>query len=514
MSTADTPNKPTPSSPRTSRELVRDRLATTDASGNRVYLYPADYKGAFRTLRTQVQAVLILFFLLLPWLRIDGHPAVLLNIPDRKFAVFGIQFWAHDAPMLFFVFGGVAIALLFITAIWGRLWCGWACPQTVFIDGVFRRIERLIEGDGFTRRKRDQGPMTADKVWRKIAKWGLFVLATLIITHSFLAYFVGTEKLLNMVTRPPFENMTSFLVMAVCSVIILFDFGWFREQFCTIACPYGRFQSVTMDSRSLIVGYDAARGEPRSGSASLMGPAGAGPASAVATAPGVAAAPASAKKGDCVNCYRCVQVCPTGVDIRRGVQLECIACTACVDACDEVMTRLGKPTGLIRYTSEVELAGQPRKLGIRPLLYGMALSAIFIGLVITLDTRKMIEWTFIRAINTPYQVTTHPVSGKEEIVNHFRVDLANQSFNPMKIVITAPEEYADRITVVSADLPMKLEPGTQRRANLFIRFPKELLTHGAARLPLEIEAKQSPAPSRGPIGVHYRQELPFVGPFN
>lgn len=319
-----------------SRELPEERLATTDEKGKRVYLYPDDIKqGHYRNLRVKLRAFLVIFFLFLPWIKIQGHQAVLLDIPHRRFAILGLTFWAHDAPIFLFVLGILAFGIFLVTALLGRIWCGWACPQTVFIDGVFRRIERWIEGDSVERRKLDDGPWNENKVFKKILKWFLFLLVSLVITHSFLAYFVGTDELLVMIRRPPLENITSFLVMAASTAVILFDFGWFREQFCVIVCPYGRFQSVLMDDDSWAVMYDEKRGEPRRGRV-----------------------PEGKSEGDCVNCYRCVQVCPTGIDIRRGLQLECIACTACIDACDEVMDRLGKEQGLIRYDTLTQMSGK------------------------------------------------------------------------------------------------------------------------------------------------------------
>ncbi|MGZ3696759.1 MAG: 4Fe-4S dicluster domain-containing protein, partial [Bdellovibrionota bacterium] len=248
-----------------SRELPSDRLATSDAEGNRIYLYPADVRGRYRTLRSAVSAVLLVIFLTLPWLRISGEQALLLDIPGRKFAILGLTFWAHDAPILVFVFGGTAILLAAVTAIWGRVWCGWACPQTVFVDAVFRRIERAIEGDSVKRRMLASAPLGWGKFAKRFAKWTLFAVCSLVISHSFLAYFVGTRKLAEMIARPPFENIPSFLFMLGTTLLVLFDFGWFREQFCTLVCPYGRFQSVLMDDRSKAVAYDAKRGEPRRG---------------------------------------------------------------------------------------------------------------------------------------------------------------------------------------------------------------------------------------------------------
>ncbi|RYG63166.1 cytochrome c oxidase accessory protein CcoG [bacterium] len=319
-------------------ELPKERLSTTDQAGRRIHLYPASVKGYFRDRKRYVHGFLLIVFLTLPWIHVSGRQLLLLDVAHREFFFFGLHFRAHDAPLILFLLLGFTFGIGLVTAIWGRVWCGWACPQTVFIEFLFRRIERLVEGSHRAQRALDERPLDSEKMMKKGLKWFLFVVVSLGISHSFLGYFVGTRELVRMVSSSPLENWTSFLMILVTTGIIAFDFGWFREQFCTIMCPYGRFQSVMMDNHSTIVAYDLKRGEPRRGTA-----------------------PSPSAQGDCVNCLRCVQVCPTGIDIRRGLQMECIACTACIDACDEVMTKVDKPLGLIRYTTERELAGKKTK---------------------------------------------------------------------------------------------------------------------------------------------------------
>ncbi|HTL11914.1 MAG TPA: cytochrome c oxidase accessory protein CcoG [Bdellovibrionota bacterium] len=466
------------------RELPVDRLATTDAQGNRIYLYPSDVRGRYRTRRSVLNAVLMTIFLGLPWVHVGGHQAILLDLPRRRFALFGLTFWAHDAPLLVLVVGTAALCLALATAIWGRVWCGWGCPQTVFVDGLFRKIERWVEGDAPARRHLDAGPMSPAKLTKKAAKWALFAVAALVISHSFLAYFVGVDQLERMVASSPSDSPGAFAVMALVTGGILFDFGWFREQFCTLVCPYGRFQSVLMDDRSTVVAYDPARGEPRKGTE---------------TPP--------AKAGDCVNCYRCVQVCPTGIDIRRGVQMECIACTACMDACDDVMARLKRPPGLIRYGTQATTEGKKED----PLawhqrarvLVTAALLVLFIGgLGAAVATREPLEMTLIRAVDTPYQEVTS-ADGRPEVINHFKMDLRNQTFAPLKLRFSLDgADQARGETWVVSNHAEELAAGQSERADLFIRFPAAVLSFGHAQATLQVESGST----------RTRTEVRLVGP--
>ncbi len=463
------------------RDLPQDRLSTTDETGGRVYIHPADVRGRFHFLRNIVHPILLLIFLILPWIKINGHQALLFDIPHRRFALFGITFWAHDAPILVFVFAAMALGVGFITSLWGRLWCGWSCPQTVFVESLFRRIERWVEGDSVARRKLDSSPMDTDKFLKKSVKWSLFTLVTLVITHSFLAYFVGTDGLLKMIKTSPLENPVPFLIMLVATALVLFDFGWFREQFCTIVCPYGRFQSVLIDRHSLNVAYDAKRGEPRRGSV-----------------------PEGEKEGDCVHCFRCVDVCPTGIDIRRGQQMECIACTACIDACDEVMTRLHRPKGLIRYESLAGLKGQPTRLfKLRTFVYLILLLGVLIGLGVVLTHRQPLDAVFIRAREAPYREAPEK-DGEEEIINHFKVDLSNTSFEDQLLDFQlSGSSLGSGVELITPVRPLPLAAGKSVRVDLFVEFPKKLLKSGNAKIQIEMVSGE----------IKIKRELSLVGPF-
>ena len=427
-----------------------DRLDSLDAKGSRLFLHPAEVRGVFRKYRQLVYFILVIIFLTLPWLRINGHQAILLDIPQRRFAILGLTFWAHDGPMIFFVLGILTLSLAFVTAIWGRVWCGWGCPQTVFIDSVFRRIERWIEGDYIVRRRIAQSPMTAITFAKKLGKWTLFVVISLIISHSFMAYFVGTGELAQMIRQSPRENWTTFLIMSFITAVIAFDFGWFREQFCLIMCPYGRFQSVLMDENSLAVLYDEQRGEPRRGS--------------------VAKGQAT---GDCVSCNKCVNVCPTGIDIRNGVQMECIACTACIDACAEVMDKLHKPRGLIRYDSIAGISGSPRRVWRpRTLVYMSLILTAIMALGIAVANHQEIDITVLRAIGAPYQ-EIKLASGETEIINHFKLHLKNLSFARAGITPKLPAELQTRgYAIASPTSTFTVDGGKEDSPHIFVRFPK------------------------------------------
>jgi cytochrome c oxidase accessory protein FixG len=471
-------------------ELHPERLATTDETGRRVYLHPADVKGKWRSRRTVVQAVLLAIFLVLPWVRIAGRQALLLDVAHREFEIFGLSLRAHNAPLLFLVFGAFVFGLFFVTSVWGRIWCGWACPQTVFIDSVFRRIERWIEGSALERKKLDAQPLDAKKLAKRTAKWSLFTLASLVITHSLLAYFVGTEHLATMMCTSPLENWGSFLFMAITTGIILFDFGWFREQFCIIACPYGRFQSVMMDSHSTVVAYDEKRGEPRHTPQAK-----------------VLAKTHGGKLGDCVNCYRCVQVCPVGIDIRRGVQMECIACTGCIDACDDVMTKLKKPTGLIRYDSMKSMRGEKRKV-VRPrsAIYLAASLACVLLLAGFLSASQKLDVVVLRAKEAPYTVDS---SGPAPMVNnHFKLELSNQTSIDRELDFVLPTELVPQgFQVITAIRPLPVSSGTLKRVDVFVRFPSYRLAEGQKKIVLLIQSRDTSGTTET-----IEKEITLVGP--
>lgn len=406
-------------------------------------IIPAEVQGYFRRHRTWSQLVLIAFFLILPWTTTGGHQSLLLDLRHHQLALFGTLYQAHEAPLIFLVLATAVLALAFVTALFGRVWCGWACPQTVFIDGLYRRIEQWTEGGYIQRRKLRDGSLSMEKVFRTGSKWILFFLVSSLIAHSFIAYFVGSHELLGMMAQKPSENLTYFLLITGMTLVLLFNFGIFREQFCIYVCPYGRFQSVLIDSSTTTVVYDAARGEPRK-----------------------APQDDPLKRGDCVSCNRCVQVCPTGIDIRNGLQLECIGCTACIDACNEIMDKVQKPRDLISYRT---LDGSKFKfLRPRTLLFSLGLLLSTSTLAYSLFTRSALDVTVLRAEGAPFTNLTQ--DSIELVMNHFKLHVTNQTNEKKTYRVEIAQLPGAQITM--AQNPVILPPLKTATWHVFIHVPK------------------------------------------
>jgi len=436
-------------------ELDPERLASTDEHGNRVFIHPEDVKGKWKERRKYFYWFLIILYLVLPWFNINGKPALQVDIFNREFTLLGFTLHGVE-PILFFLMVASGIFFIgFITSLFGRVWCGWACPQTVFIQSIFMKIETFFEGKARERRELDKAPWNLNKFLRRSGKWLTFLLVSLHIAHTFVGYFVGPRELINITMMSPSENWGIFMAVMILTTIFLLDFGWFREQFCIIACPYGRMQSVMMDENSLVVSYDVKRGEPRRN-------------------PGVVEKNA---EGDCINCYNCVKVCPTGIDIRRGTQLECIACTQCIDACDDIMTKLKRPTGLIRYSSENEINGKERKvMTLRSAIY-VAISLSFIGLFIFfLNASTNLNMVFLRS-KVPFQVIDSPVSGKT-VVNHFTLKLSHQGSKIYKVefAVNSPD-----ISVVTNSHPTLVDV-PEKKIVVFFKFSPSALENGSRKI--------------------------------
>jgi len=440
--------------PHLNPETFRDALASVREDGKRNWVYPKKVKGYFYKYRTYLSWLLLAILFAGPFIKVDGRPYMLFNIFERKFIIFGAAFWPQDTHLLIFLLLIFFVFVILFTVVFGRVWCGWACPQTLFMEMVFRKIEYLIEGDANQQRALNESPWTGEKIWKKGLKISVFVFISLLIGHLVMAYLIGVDQVMQIVTQPPTAHLAGFIGLVAFSGIFMFVFSWFREQACIVVCPYGRLQGVLLDDNSINVMYDYVRGEPRS----------------LIRKQAVDAAP----KGDCVDCGLCVQVCPTGIDIRNGTQMECVNCTACIDACDEVMVKVERPTGLIRYASENSI-----KQGFQKLFTGrvkgytfvlMLLVAAFVSLI---ATREDLEGTITRFPGMTYQARP---DGK--VSNLYNITLINKTFVPQSVTIVS---MADGMNVeIVGDTNWVLEPQTKFEGRFFlvkeqtaVRVPQE-----------------------------------------
>ncbi|AKU92987.1 cytochrome c oxidase accessory protein CcoG [Vulgatibacter incomptus] len=465
------------------------RLSSIHKDGSRNHVHPADVKGRFVRRRTVAYAALIAIYLALPFVRIGGAPAVFLDVAGRRFFLFGATFNAQDFWLVVFLLAAIGFSLLFFTAWLGRVWCGWACPQTVFLEGVYRRIERWIEGPREARIRLASAPWSPGKIARKVLKHAAFVVVSLLLSHAFLSFFVSLGSLVEIVQRDPRENPAAFLWTMAVAGALYFNFAWFREQLCIVICPYGRLQSAMQDDHSLVIGYDVGRGEPR-------GKIRREERHPLPVVSGEPLPKAPAEKGDCVDCNRCVVVCPTGIDIRDGLQLECIGCAQCVDACDDVMIKIGRPTGLIRYDSQAGLTGQPKRT-FRPRLvaYGALLLVACTSLALGLSRRTPFEANLLRVRGAPFVLTDDAVR------NQFELHLVNKNPGPtdLMVEVSAPLE-------ASFTLPhhkVHLESLESFRLPIFVSVPREGFP-GAFEVRIDVED--------GASGKRRAIEARFLGP--
>ncbi|NUQ61251.1 MAG: cytochrome c oxidase accessory protein CcoG [Pirellulales bacterium] len=450
-------------------------LSTLNANGSRRWLHPRPSRGRLYRARRILAYGLIAVFTLVPYLSIGSKPAVLLDISRREFTLLGFTFLPTDTVLLALLLVTLILGICLATAILGRVWCGWMCPQTVYMEFVYRPLERLFDGPPGPR----QAPGKRSTPGRILLKYAIYVAVSAYLAHTFLAYFVGVETLAQWVERSPLEHPISFLVMAGVTGLMMFDFSYFREQTCIVACPYGRFQSVMLDRDSLIVSYDPKRGEPR-------GRAGRG-------------SPDPALRGHCIDCGQCTDTCPTGIDIRDGLQLECIACAQCIDACDAVMDRRGKPRGLIRMSSQsrIEDAGG-RWLRPRLVLYAAVMLALLTVLGTALVRKQSADVTLLRGRGAPF----HELA-PGEITNQIGVKITNRSGADAAYRIEAAAPASVR--VVAEENPVLLKAGQSRSVAAMITIGRGEFQGGRCDVTLRISD-----------GDTFSQELDYrlLGPQN
>lgn len=437
------------------------RLATMRADGSRLKLHPLEAPGPWLTRRRVVFAALLAFYVLAPFVRIDGKPLLFLDVAQRRFWLFGASFNAQDLWLLLMLALAGGFGLLLVTAWRGRVWCGWACPQTVFLEAVFRPIERLFEGPATRRQKLQAAPWNIEKVLRVGGKHLTFVVLATAVAHAAAAIFVSPREFALMVLDGPRAHPQAFLLVTFFSAVLLFNFAWFREQFCVVLCPYGRLQSLLHDAHTVTVGYDALRGDPRG---KVLKDQGATP------------------RGDCVDCFKCVRVCPTGIDIRDGLQMECLACTQCIDACDEVMAKVHRAPGLIRFAAASELNRTPTRV-LRPRLvvyaslFLVSATAFGAGLI----RRAPLEANIIRQAGAiPFVVDGAVVR------NVFEVHLTNKHADPARFHVS-----------VSAEVPAEVVVGTP---------DVSLSALGDARVPIAVSIERSQLRAPVTLDVAIRDE--------
>ncbi|RDI04469.1 cytochrome c oxidase accessory protein CcoG [Flavobacterium sp. AG291] len=393
----------------------RDRLGTVNDEGKRVWIYPKKPSGKLYEYRKWVSYFLLAFLFLAPFVKIKGNQFLLFNVIERRFNIFGFPFWPQDFHLfvISMIIGVIFVALF--TVVFGRIFCGWICPQTIFMEMVFRRIEYWIEGDRNAQMKLDKQEWNGEKIRKKALKWFVFFIISFMIANVFLAYLTGSEKLVQMVTEGPQDNIGTLVALLIFTAVFYFIYIWFREQVCIIACPYGRLQGVLLDNKSIIVAYDHKRGEGENGRGKVV-------KNENRDVVG---------KGDCIDCKLCVNVCPTGIDIRNGTQLECINCTACIDECNTVMDKVGFPQGLIRYASEDEITKKEKFVFTTRMKGYTAVLAILIGIFIgMLFLRNEVEATVLRLPGQLYEHKGENISNvyTYKIVNKTAKDFKNVSF--------------------------------------------------------------------------------------
>ncbi len=393
----------------------RDHIPSiTDDGKKRKWMYPRIIKGDLFLYRDIFSYILLLLLFSSPFIKINGEQLILLNVLERKFVFFGVIFWPQDFYLFVLALLTLIVSIVMFTAIFGRIWCGWACPQTIFMEMVFRKIENWIEGDHTAQRKLNESPLTMIKIVKKGAKHFIFLFISFLISNIFLAYIIGSDTLMKIITEPPAEHISGFISICIFTLVFYLVFSYLRELVCTVICPYGRLQGVLLDNQSMIVAYDYERGEPR----------------------GKLVKGTEQSIGDCIDCKLCVHVCPTGIDIRNGTQLECINCTACIDACDMVMERINRPERLIGFKSEDQIkTGAPFRLSSKVYAYSAVLFILISVLSGLLISRSDIETTILRAGGTLYQLRDNGT-----VSNLYNAELVNKTSKIVKFELKPADQ--------------------------------------------------------------------------
>ncbi|MBK9015371.1 MAG: cytochrome c oxidase accessory protein CcoG [Saprospiraceae bacterium] len=460
-------------------EEYRDHLATVDKKGKRVWMYPKKPGGWFYKARTWVSFALLALLFGMPFIRVNGEPLLLFNVLERKFIIFSIVFTPQDMHLFALAMVTFMLFVVLFTVVFGRLFCGWICPQTIFMEMVFRKIEYWIDGDAGQQRKLAAAPWTGQKMFKRVSKYAIFYAIALLIANTFLMYIIGSDKVLKIATDPIGLHLGGFMALLVFSGIFFFVFSYMREQVCIAVCPYGRLQGVLLVPDSIVVHYDYVRGEPR-GKISRQSTVGSWQSETQTGELPTAELPT--KKGDCIDCKLCVHVCPTGIDIRNGTQLECVNCTACMDACDDVMTKVNRPKGLIRYDSETGIKEGRRKIfTTRVWAYTGVLTALIAVQVFLFATRTEVETVLLR---TPGQLYQKVEGGylsnlyNYEVINKTTKDFPNIEFKLKGAPNGRIKFVGDAATIVPK--------GGMLKGVFFIEMPENQLDSRKTKLEIEV----------------------------
>ena len=442
----------------------RDSIATIDKDGKRNVIYPKKPKGKFTNYRTFVSWVLLIALFAAPFIKINGNQFLLFNVIDRKFNIFGLPFWPQDFYLLVLSMLIGFVFIILFTVIFGRIFCGWMCPQTIFMEMVFRKVEYLIEGDRAKQIKLDKQKWDAEKIAKKLLKWLIFAIISFLIANVFLAYFIGGDVLIEHILDGPTQHSKTFINLLVFTTVFYFVFAWFREQVCIIACPYGRLQGVLLDNKSIIVAYDHERGENRQKLRKKEDREAEG-------------------YGDCIECKQCVLVCPTGIDIRNGTQLECVNCTACIDACDEIMDTVGFEKGLIRYTSENNIEyGEEFSFDARKISYSIILTLLVGFLVTLLFLRNDVDSKFLRL---PGQLYTTEGNTIRNVYTFKLINKTNEPYDNVKIELISHE---GEIQIVGGNI--SIPDGGLYEGTLFITMDKKDVHSSKEKLKIGIYSNE------------------------
>jgi len=443
----------------------RDSIGTVTKEGKRNWVYPKKPKGRFTNYRRLLSVFLIAFLVSAPFVKVNGNQFLLFNVLERRFHIFGVVFWPQDFHLLVIsmIIGIIFVALF--TVAYGRLFCGWICPQTIFLEMVFRPIEYFIEGDRNAQIRLNKGPWNREKILKKSSKWAVYFVLSFGIANVFLAYLISSERLLKYISEGPLDHLSVLIPLLLFTGAFYFVFTWFREQVCIIACPYGRLQGVLLDNKSVVVAYDYKRGEAENGRKKWR-------KNEDREALG---------HGDCIDCKQCVHVCPTGIDIRNGTQLECVNCTACIDECDTIMDKVGLPKGLIRYASEEQIQHKsPFKITARMIGYSTVL-VVLLGVLITmLNLRNAIEATVLRL---PGQLYQRQEDGSiSNIFTYKLINKTNTALDSLNFKVLSTEA---RIQMVGQDL-FSIEAGALGEGSLFITIDESALQSDKTKLKVGI----------------------------